>query len=88
LRGSGWYREPPPFEFLGPRNFKIKRGSLIEKQNQKFAVYWMILPQPIKPSLELGRNIIAILNKKFLLKYLILYIPALKARLLFLYNRY
>jgi hypothetical protein len=78
----------PHLNFSGHEILKLK-GDPSLKNKIKSLLYtgWFSL-SPIKPSLELGRNITAILNKKFLLKYLILYTPALKARLLFLYNGY
>jgi len=38
----------------------------------------MLLPQSHKPSIELGRSVVAMLEENIFLKYLNLYIPALK----------
>jgi len=43
---------------------------------------------PIKPSIELGRSVVAMLEENIFLKYLNLSSPPLRARLSFLVNLY
>jgi hypothetical protein len=80
LRGQlGGAENHPHIFFSGPEILKLLKGNPSYKNKIKGLLYAECFStSPIKPSFELGRSFTAMLNKKYFLKYLNLYIPALK----------
>jgi hypothetical protein len=78
---SGGAENHPHLNFFsGPEILKLTKGDPSLKNKIKGLLYTGCFSlSPIKPSFELGRSVTAMINKKFLLKYLNLYIPALKS---------
>jgi len=63
-----------------------KRGSSLKNKIKSLLYAECFSLSPIKPSIELGRSVVAMLKENFFLKYLNLSSPPLRARLSFPVN--
>jgi len=75
MRSSKVAQKTTPFIFLRIPNFKIKRGSSSKNKIKSLLYTGCFSLSPIKPSIELGRSVVAMLKENIFLKYLIFTSP-------------
>jgi len=79
MRGSKVAQKTTPIYISqDPEILRLKRYPSLKNKIKSLLYTGCFSLSPIKPSIELGRSVVAMLKENFFLKYLILFIPALK----------